>query len=354
MAVASRGTSTRGSAALAGIRLLAESDGLELQATDESLGLRIRVDAKVERGGEALVPGRLLADLSRTAARDEITLEHDATRHTLTFSSGSSHFELRTLPAEDFPTLPERDAGTEIELPAALFAATLARVARAASRDETRPQLGGVLVKAEGDVLRMVATDSYRLSLKTTKLEKPAGASLELNVPARTLQELTRVAAAAEEDAPIVIASHDDKQVVFRVGDVQLSSRLLQGRYPNYEQVFPEAFEHELRLPVEELLEVVRRVSLLAQKNQPLQLAFKEGELEISARTADVGEARDALPAPYKGEPLTIGFNAEFFRDGLESAGGEEILLRVTNALRPGLIEADDFRYLIMPIRLST
>jgi DNA polymerase-3 subunit beta len=164
----------------------------------------------------------------------------------------------------------------------------------------------------------MVATDSYRLSVKETKLDKPLAGTLEANVPARTLQELSRIAAANGAETIDVTAL--ENQVVFSAGDVVLSSRLVEGRFPNYQQLLPESYEHELRVERGELLEVVRRISLLAQKNAPLRLAFTEGAVEISAQTPDVGEASESLPVPFKGEPLEIGFNPEFFRDGLESA----------------------------------
>jgi DNA polymerase-3 subunit beta len=174
-------------------------------------------------------------------------------------------------------------------------------------------------------------------------------------VPARTLQELGRIAAGAASDAIGVAAL--ENQVVFTVDDVVLSSRLVEGRFPNYQQLLPESYEHELRVSREELLEVVRRVGLLAQKNAPLRLSFSEGTLDVSAQTPDVGEASESLPIPFAGEPMEIGFNPEFFRDGLESAESEELTLKLISPLRPGLIqsgeEGSDFLYLVMPIRLN-
>ena len=200
----------------------------------------------------------------------------------------------------------------------------------------------------------MVATDSYRLSVREAKLDPPLAGSLEANVPARTLQELSRVAAANGTEQIQVTAL--ENQVVFSAGDVVLSSRLVEGRFPNYQQLLPESYEHELRVERGELLEVVRRISLLAQKNAPLRLAFSEGALEVSAQTPDVGEASESLPIPFAGEPLEIGFNPEFFRDGLESAETEELILKLISPLRPGLIQSGDdggFIYLVMPIRLN-
>jgi DNA polymerase III subunit beta len=173
-------------------------------------------------------------------------------------------------------------------------------------------------------------------------------------VPARALQELTRIV--QHEGADTLSVSVRANQVVFEAGGVVLSSRLIDGQFPNYRQLLPDAYEHELQLAGGEISEVVRRISLLAQKNAPLRLAFTEGELTVSARTPDVGEARETLPVPFAGEPLEIGFNPEFLRDGLEAVESGNVVLKLISPLRPGLIEAADgsgFQYLLMPIRLN-
>jgi DNA polymerase-3 subunit beta len=355
LGVAARGASTRTAIqTLAGVLIRLEDGAAELQATDADLGIRAAFDADIHTEGSVVVPGRLLLDVARSLPDSTLSLEYRPSQQDVEVISGSARFHLRTLPLEDFPNLPETDPAAALAVPAAAFIETIGRVARSASRDETRPHLTGVLVTAEGSDLRMVATDSYRLSVKETKLSSPLAGSLEANVPARTLQELSRVAGAngAEE---IAVTSLEN-QVVFAVGDVVLSSRLVEGRFPNYQQLLPESYEHELRIDRSELLDVVRRISLLAQKNAPLRLAFGEGSLEVSAQTPDVGEATESLPVPFKGEAFEIGFNPEFFRDGLESAETEELVLKLISPLRPGLIESGDdggFIYLVMPIRLN-
>jgi DNA polymerase-3 subunit beta len=214
--------------------------------------------------------------------------------------------------------------------------------------------LTGILISASGQELRMVATDSYRLSVKQTALQVPLSGSLEANVPARALQELARIAAQAPPDSVAVSVSQN--QVMFELGDVVLSSRLIDGQFPNYRQLLPESVEHELRLSSSELTDVVRRISLMAQKNAPLRLSFSEGALAVSAQTPDVGEASETIPVPFHGEAFEIGFNPEFLRDGLESIDADELVLKLISPLRPGLIESPDtgdFVYLIMPIRLN-
>ena len=356
LSVAVRGASTRSAIqTLSGILLRVDEGRAELQATDMELGIRVGLEVSDATPGVAVVPGRLLLDVVRSLPQDELTLEYRSSQQDVELVGGPARFHLRTLPPEDFPKLPEAPGEGALNVPAAAFVDTISRVARAASRDETRPHLTGVLVTASGHELRMVATDSYRLSVKETELETELAGSLEANVPARTLQELGRIATGTGADS-IGVASLEN-QVVFTVDDVVLSSRLVEGRFPNYQQLLPESYEHELRVRRDELLEVVRRVGLLAQKNAPLRLRFSEGTLDVSAQTPDVGEANESLPVPFSGEPLEIGFNPEFFREGLESAESQELVLKLISPLRPGLIESGDggagFLYLVMPIRLN-
>jgi DNA polymerase-3 subunit beta len=196
----------------------------------------------------------------------------------------------------------------------------------------------------------MAATDSYRLSVKETAVEGTVP-ELEAIVPARALGELARI---AQEGEKLELAVHEN-QVIFSTGGALLTTRRIDGQFPNYKQLVPESFDHELPLPREELLDVVRRVSVMAQRNSPLRLRFADGELTVSAQTQDVGEARESLPVPFSGEPLEIGFNAEFLRDGIESVLGDQLRLKLISPLRPAVLqgEGDDFLYLIMPIRLA-
>jgi DNA polymerase-3 subunit beta len=357
LGVAARGVSTRSSIqTLSGVRIGEAGGGIELQATDMEIGIRVKVDAEVESGAQPVVlPGRLLLDVVRSLPNDDLALEYRSQTQDVEIVSGPAKFHLRTLPTEDFPRLPEAGDARRISVPAPAFIETVGRVGRAASRDEARPHLTGVLVEAGGTELRMVATDSYRLAVKETKLEAAiAGDPFEANVPVRALQELTRVAAA--DGAEDIEIAKLENQVVFRAGDVVLSSRLIEGRFPNYKQLLPETYEHELRLGRGELLDVVKRISLMAQKNAPLRMKFEDGALEVSAETPDIGEAREALPAPFKGETLEIGFNPEFLQDGLDSAESDELIFKLISPHRPGLIQSGDdggFIYLVMPVRLN-
>jgi DNA polymerase-3 subunit beta len=351
LGIVSRGVSTRMTVQiLAGILLDARDGKLSLAATDMELSLRTAVEASVESEGQVVVPGRLLLDIARLLPEAEVSLEHKLEEAVVEVRCGSASYRLHTYNAEDFPRLPETQGIELHEVDRETLLETVSRVSRSASRDESRPVLTGVLVHFEPGKLVMAATDSYRLSVKETSLEGSVP-ELEAIVPARALGELARIAA---EGDSLSLGVHEN-QVLFGTNDAWLTTRRIDGQFPNYKQLIPEAFEHEVSLPRDELLDVVRRVSVMAQRNSPLRLRFADGELVVSAQTQDVGEARESLPVSFGAEPLEIGFNAEFLRDGVDSISGESLRLKLISPLRPAVLqgENEDFLYLIMPIRLA-
>jgi DNA polymerase-3 subunit beta len=341
--------------ALSGILIEAVDGRLAFSSTDGNLSLRVpvHVEGQVESEGRVLLPGRLFADISRLLGSGESDLEYLPSERTVAVKSGSSNFNLRTLNDQDFPPLPD-SAGDTIPLGRESLLDTIELVARAASRDDMRPVLTSVQVLASGNELTMVATDSYRLAVKKTRLTEAVPVDLDRNIPANALKELSRLLSSSDSDS--VRLSVTDRQVVFNVDGSVLSTNTIDGQFPKYQQLFPETWDHDVRLPRTELLESVRRVSQMAQKNRPLKVALSPGELTISAETPDLGDAEEKMPANFDGEGLAIGFNHEFFRDGLEAIKSDEVLLRLISPLRPGLLQPvddEDFRYLVMPIRLN-
>lgn len=336
---------------LSGVRLVAAAGRLELAATDMELSLRSSFDVEVGDEGVVVVPGKTFVDIVRLLPDADVSLEHRPAEGTVVLTCGTATYKLHTYNPEDFPNLPDVDKVQFVPVDRAAILETAARVGRAASRDESRPVLTGVLVRFEPGKLVMAATDSYRLSVKETEVEGETP-DFEAIVPAKALAELGRIAQAGDE---LVLGVHENNQVVFGTDGIWLTTRRIDGQFPNYKQLLPETFEHELSLPREELLEVVRRTAVMAQRNSPLRLRFAEGELTISARTQDVGEATESLPVAFAGEALEIGFNPEFLREGIESIDEDELRLRLISPLRPGLIQnaEGDFSYLIMPIRLA-
>jgi DNA polymerase III subunit beta len=351
LSIVARAVSTRTAVQiLSGVMMRAEADELRLAATDMEVSLRSSLEAEVEGEGAAVVPGRLLVDLARLLPAGEVVIEHRAEENVVRIDCGGASYRLHAFSEEDFPRLPELDSVGTFSVDREALLETIARVSRSASRDESRPVLTGILVRFEPGKLVMAATDSYRLASKQTPLEGEAP-DLEAIIPARALAELQRIATAGDT---IELGVHEN-QVVFGSGGVWLTSRRIDGQFPNIGQLVPETFEHELVVPRGELLEVVRRTSVMAQRNSPLRLRFAEGELTVSAQTQDIGEARESLPVAYAADPLEIGFNAEFLRDGLESVDADEVRFRLISPLRPAVLQTaeSDFTYLIMPIRLA-
>ena len=344
-----------GFGASGGVMVSATNDGVELAATDLETSVRLPASARVETPGRALVPARLLLDVVRMAPGSDVECELDVADQSLAVRSSSNSVRLRVLREEDFPTLPAppQDGGTL--LPGSAFADAVSQVGRAASRDETRPLLTGVSLTAEDGKLRVVATDSYRLAVKEIELAV-SSEPFQVTVPSRALSEAARLV--QQEDAEEVKAATTSNQIIFVINEIMLASRLIDGHFPDYRQLLPESVEHTLHFVTEELLDVVRRISLVAQKNTPLRLALSEGELTVSARTPDIGEGSETMPSDFHGEPLEIGFNPAFLRDGLESVGTSRTVFKLVSALRPGVLEADGddgsgFLYLVMPVRLG-
>jgi DNA polymerase III subunit beta len=355
LGVVSRAVSNRTSVQiLSGILLEASASELRVAATDMELSLRATIAAQIDGDGSIVLPGKTLVDIARLLPSDEVTIEHRPSESVVHVTAGSASYTLHTYNPEDFPRLPDVTSVQTFPVERESLLETIQRVARAASRDESRPVLTGILVQFAGGTLTMAATDSYRLAVKETELSSKAP-DLEAIVPGRALTELARIASAGDSIDVAVI----ENQVVFgisagEIGGIWLTTRRIDGQFPNYRQLLPEQFEHELTLPRTELLEVVRRASVMIQRATPLQLRFAEGEITVIARTHEVGESQESMPAPYSGETLEIGFNADFLREGLESVDGDDIRFKLISPLRPAVLQGDgdEFTYLVMPIRL--
>jgi DNA polymerase-3 subunit beta len=351
LGVVGRGVSERSSVQIVSSVLLQTGDGeLQLAATDMEISVRASLPVEVEGEGSAAVPGRLLANIVRLLPGNDVEIQYLAEENTLLVQSGSATYHVRTYAVEDFPRLPEVATAQMSTVAAAPFLDTLSSVGRAAGKDESRPVLTGILVRLAGGTLTMVATDSYRLSARESAIASTA--ELEAIIPGRALEELKRIATGADEIQIGVL----DNQVAFGAGGVWLTSRRIDGQFPDHTKLIPQAEEFivDLALPRGELLDVVKRISVMAQRSLPLRLRIADGELAVSAQTPDVGEARETMPVAYSGEPFEIGFNADYLRDGVDSVDGDEVVLKLINPLRPGLVQGadDSFRYLIMPIRL--
>src|SRR5262245_1042140 len=344
-----RGVSSRpGIPALTGVLLEATDAGqLTLTTTDLEVSARLTIDVQVNEAGTALVPARLLGDTVKSLSDAPVDLETDRAQAQIRCAAYEG--SLRLLPAEDFPGLQE-PSGTKVQAEAGAFAEAVSQVGRAASRDEARPVLTGVLVEISREGCMLVATDSYRLAVR--ELVASADGEAKAIVPERALSEAGR-AAAADEKGSIEIAV-DDAQVSFRSGGLTITSRLIEGEFPNYRQLLPDTHESRLSVSRQQLLDAVRRVGLLARDTTPVRLEFNALGVKLSSSSPDLGQAVETVEARYEGEDLTVAFNPQYLIDGLTAAIGESIRLDVRDGLKPGVVhgESDGYTYLVMPVRL--
>lgn len=343
----SRASSPRSSVRVyGGVQIRAAGGFIELAATDGTLSICALVDANVEDDGTVVVPAQTASQIARLLPQGEVTLETDGS--ILALSCGESHFTLITFASEDFPTLPRPDVPTAVDREAILSA--FSSVARCASSDLSRPVLTGVLCRFEGDSLTVVATDSYRMAVKTVQVE--TGIEREAIIPASALAELTRIATSSSQKK--VEVSLSENQATFAIDGYVVCTRLLAGSFPNYRSIIPTEHEAEATLPRVEVLDAVNRVSSIAQGRTPLRLGFNSDHLHAAVHQNEVGDAREAISSTYEGGPMLVGVDPSFFRDGLELVGGDEARVRLINPLRPLVIEgSENLTYLVMPVRLE-
>lgn len=346
-----RGVSSRpGIPALTGVLMETRSEGsLTLTTTDLEVSARLTIDVQVTEDGVALVPARLLVDTVKSLSDAPVEFEADQSQARIRCAAYEG--ALRLLPAEDFPSL-QPPAGTRIVVGAAAFAEAVGQVARAASRDDARPVLTGVLFEVSREGVTLVSTDSYRLAVR--ELIATAAGEAKSIVPERALSEAGRAAQSVEKGEIEIFV--DESQVSFQIGQFMLTSRLIEGEFPNYRQLLPEAYENRLTVSRQQLTDAVRRVGLLARDTSPVRMEFNALGVKLSSSSPDLGQAVEAVEARYEGEDVTAAFNPHYLADGLAAATGETVRLEVRDGLKPGVVrgESDDFTYLVMPVRLPT
>ena len=351
LGTAGRATGRSGTApVLSGVRLEVNGDGLRVTGTD--LDLTISVEAMVAGSddGAMVAPARLVTDIVRALDPGAVTLESDD--EDLRIVSGRSQFSVRTHPVADFPRV-TRPGGDAVTLPVAGLADALRQVVRAASTEDTRPILTGVLVAAEPGGLRMVATDSYRLAVRDLPGVGVLAEGQKVLIPSRALSELQRLLAGGGSDVSLRLGSHD---ATFEVGQVQLTTRLIEGEFPNYRQLIPSSYPNRLVVGREVLLDAVRRVKLLARDaTTPVRISLAADRIELTVITADYGQATEDVDAKYDGSEMVVAFNPTYLMEGIEALSGDEISLETVDALKPATIrptEGDDYLYLLMPVRV--
>ena len=350
---------------LAGIRLQAAGD-LTLSSFDYDVSAQARVPVEAEEEGEALVSGRLLAEITRSLPARPVEIITDGARATLT--CGSATFTLLTMPTEDYPTLPEMPppAGS---IGSDAFASAVSQSATAAGRDDTLPALTGVRIEIEGDTLTLISTDRYRLAVRELRWT-PARPDLSaaVLVPARALAETARALTSGAEVAIALALPGDgtdgvggDGMIGFEGGGRQATTRLLGGEFPRHQALLPSHANYTAELATPLLAEAVKRVALVAERNTAVRLAFTPGQLVLEAGTGDEAQAVEVLEASFDGEDeLSIAFNPQYLLDGLTAIDSDTVRISFTEAGKPALITGKpapdgqtDYRYLLMPIRLG-
>ena len=365
LALVSRGVSARSTIQLlGGILLEADEGALKLSATDMEISIQTRSPAEVEGEGRVVIPARIFNDIVRSLPVGNFTLEYDGSEGTVRLAAGENEYTIRTYAADDYPKLPEFEAERSFRMPGDSLVETVEKVSRSYSRDETRPVLTGILISFEDARVRMVTTDSYRLSIKETELATtPFEGLREAIIPARAMTEVSRIFSGSDETD--VEVSLSENQALFRIGDVVFGTRLIDGNFPEYRRLLPTGFEREISVSREDLMGTLRRVNLFAQRQTPpvpVSLSFTEGSVEVIVKNGDVGEAHEKLPANSEDDFL-ISFNPGYLLDGVSAIDTKKVKFKLNEALKPGLIVPGengeengeggepDFLYLIMPMR---
>jgi DNA polymerase-3 subunit beta len=341
---------------LAALLLEAGDDSMRVAGYDHEVFGQVTVPADVADAGVALVSGRLLADITRSLPSRPVDLVCEAGKVTVT--CGSSRFTLQSLPTEDYPALPDLPE-TVGRVPGALLAEAVAQVAVASGRDDMLPVLTGIRLEIDGDLLTLAATDRYRLAVRELAWQpaRPGTTAVAL-VPARSLHETAR--SLGHDDVEICLG--DSGLLGLSTPDRRSTARLIDGEFPKYRTLFPSESSTLARVETAALVESVKRVSLVADRNSPVRLTFSGSEVTLEASSGEDAQASESVPAQVTGDPVTIGFNPAYFLDGLGAIDAPTAVLGFTQPARPAVLQgaADldapphpDYRYLLMPVRLA-
>jgi DNA polymerase-3 subunit beta len=333
---------------LAGVRLDVQGDQLTVTGTDLELTIRLTVEVGGERDGAAVVPARLLGDIVKALPAGAVSVElHD---EELSISAGRSQFSVRPLSLDDYPAQSEPSADP-VTLPAEVVVDALRQVVRAASTDDARAVLTGVLLASEDDGLRMVATDSYRLAVRDLPETSVMAVGKNVLIPARALNELQRVIGDVEE----LSVRLGEREATFEAGTTRLSTRLIEGEFPNYRNLLPSSYPNLLTVGKAAMLEAIRRVKILAQDSTPVRLTLGGDTVQLTAITQDVGNAAEEIDASYDGVEMTVAFNPDYLAAGIDAIDSDDVTLATMDPMKPAVLRGvgnDDYLYLLMPVRV--
>lgn len=335
---------------LSNVLLVAEDGRLTLTTTDLDVGITGSILATIEKEGSTTLPAKRLVNIIRELPASEVEISVDA-KNVASIRCGPSFFKIIGLGQDDFPVLPGFEGAREYRIPQHQLRDGLKKTSYAISSDETRYVLNGIYTSFREGKLTLVATDGRRLAMVEHDLEFPANQEVDVIVPTKAVQELLRLLG----DQGEVLVKLSDSQISFAIGEHLLISKMIEGNYPNYRQVIPGEANVRVELPREAMLETVRRVSLLSSdKSTSVKLVFDSNQVEVSANSPDVGEARETMAVPYDGDPIQIAFNPEFLKAPLQNLEEDTIYLDLIDEMSPGVVRIDGtFLYVIMPMRVT-
>ncbi|MDD4868937.1 MAG: DNA polymerase III subunit beta [Kiritimatiellae bacterium] len=335
---------------LANTLVVAEDKKLKFTTTDMDVTISCVVEAEVQKGGSTTLPVKRLSGIVRELPDKNIEFEIDD-KDVATLKCESSFFKIIGLKTDEFPPMPKIETKYSYHLDQGVFKEMLRKTSYAASTDETRYVLNGILLNFKGNKLAMVATDGRRLALVEQEVEFPKEAEISVIVPTKAVNELLHTLG---DEGELKIRA-TAMQIIFEFGTVVISSKLIEGTYPNFRQVIPVKCEERITVERESLLTSLRRVALLTNdKSNATKLTFGKNKIVISTITPDVGEARETIPIKYTGKEITVAFNPEFMMDPLRNLSNDEIFVELTDDLSPGVIKCDiPFLYVLMPMRIN-
>lgn len=356
VALVSRAVSTRATMPILGhILLETRKDAVKLAATDLEHGIQTEMPATVQRGGAITLPARLLSEIVANLPDAPVQIQADEAASAVVVQCERVTYDLRGLPASDFPLMPEPDAAPVATVEASLLRAMVRQTAFAVSTDETRVFLTGLYLVLDGKEVRVVATDGGRLALRSAALAAPATQKVGVIVPAKTMQELTRALAGIEGDVGVSLA---ENQVLFALPGARLVSRLIPGPFPNYQQVIPQAHKQRVTVGTERLLAAVRRVAITARDSANVVRFQADGDtLTLASNTPEFGRSEEQIEVSAEGESVATAFNARYLLDCLSVLEADAVALELTGPLSPGALRPvgqPDYVYVLAPVRVAT
>ena len=336
---------------LSGVRIEVAGDTLTVTGTDLELTIRLTVEVGGDRDGAAVVPARLIGDIVKSLPAGAVEIELDQGESgEMSISAGRSQFSVGPVSLDDYPAQTE-PTGEAVTLQAETMADSLRQVVRAASTDDARAVLTGVLLASEEDGVRMVATDSYRLAVRDLPDSAVLGSGQKVLIPGRALTELQRLMGDVEQ----LTVRFGEREATFEAGTTRLSTRLIEGDFPNYRNLLPSSYPNLLTVSKASMMEAIRRVKILAQDSTPVRLTLGGETVTLTAITQDVGNAAEEIDASYDGAEMTVAFNPDYLAAGIDAIDADDVTLATMDPMKPAVLRGagqDDYLYLLMPVRV--